>query len=87
MPAKDEDTMKKIWTELTRFAVEHKPWVKDFWDSADSIKSGFMDDDVWVSQTWDGPVLSLKKDSKPVAYIAPRKAPSPGSTAGACWRR
>ncbi len=70
---KDEDTMKRIWTELTQFAVDHKPWIKQFWDSADTIKSGFIDNDVWVGQTWDGPVLSLKKDGKPVTYMAPQE--------------
>ncbi len=27
---KDEENMKRIWTEATKFAIEHKPWIKQF---------------------------------------------------------
>ena len=70
---KDEDTMRKIWTQLTQFAVEHRPWVKQFWSSADDTKSGLLQNGCVLGQTWDGPVLSLKKEGKPVAYQAPKE--------------
>ena len=70
---KDEDSFKKIWDPILAFAIEHKSWVKQFWDSADNIKSGLMENDVWIGQTWDGPALSLKKDGKPVNYTAPKE--------------
>ncbi len=78
---KDEDSFKKIWDPILAFAIEHKPWIKQFWDSADNTKSGLMENDVWIGQTWDGPPLSLKKEGKPVNYRRRRKAPSPGLTA------
>ena len=59
-------TMKKIYDQILPFAIEHKPWIKQFWDSADNTKSGLMENDVWIGQTWDGPALSLKKEGKPV---------------------
>jgi len=68
---KDEDSFKKLWDPILAFAIEHKSWVKQFWDSADNTKSGLMENDVWFGQTWDGPPLSLKKDGKPVSYQAP----------------
>jgi spermidine/putrescine transport system substrate-binding protein len=70
---KDEDTMRKIWAELTQFAVDHRPWVKQFWSSADDTKSGLMQNGCVIGQTWDGPVLSLKKEGKPVTYQAPKE--------------
>ena len=70
---KDEDNFKKIYDQILPFAIEHKPWIKQFWDSADNTKSGLMENDVWIGQTWDGPVLSLKKDGKPVSYQAPKE--------------
>jgi spermidine/putrescine transport system substrate-binding protein len=70
---KDEDNFKKIYDQILPIAIEHKPWIKQFWDSADNTKSGLMENDVWIGQTWDGPVLSLKKDGKPVAYQAPKE--------------
>ena len=70
---KDEDSFKKIYDQLLPVAIEHKSWIKQFWDSADNPKSGLMENDVWIGQTWDGPVLSLKKDGKPISYQAPKE--------------
>ena len=70
---KDQDSFKKIYDQILPVAIEYKPWIKQFWDSADNTKSGLMENDVWIGQTWDGPVLSLKKDGKPVSYQAPKE--------------
>ena len=37
---KDPDSFKKIYDEILKVAIEHKPWIKQFWDSADNTKSG-----------------------------------------------
>ncbi len=70
---KDEDSFKKLWDPILAYAIEHKAWVKQFWDSADNTKSGLMENDVWIGQTWDGPPLSLKAEGKPVNYTAPKE--------------
>jgi spermidine/putrescine transport system substrate-binding protein len=70
---KDEENFKKIWDPILAFAIENKAFVKQFWDSADNTKSGLMENDVWIGQTWDGPALSLKKEGKPVNYQAPKE--------------
>jgi len=70
---KDPDSFKAIYDKLLPFAIEHKPWIKQFWDSADNTKSGLLENDVWIGQTWDGPALTLKKDGKPVSYQAPKE--------------
>jgi spermidine/putrescine transport system substrate-binding protein len=70
---KDPETFKKIYDQILPFAIEHKAWIKQFWDSADNTKSGLMENDVWIGQTWDGPPLSLKKEGKPVTYQAPKE--------------
>ncbi|MFO0994030.1 MAG: extracellular solute-binding protein [Hyphomicrobiales bacterium] len=68
---KDPDSFKKIYDQILPVALEHKAWIKQFWDSADNTKSGFLENDVIIGQTWDGPALSLKKDGKPINYRAP----------------
>jgi spermidine/putrescine transport system substrate-binding protein len=68
-----EEKFKKIYDQILPFAIEHKPWIKQFWDSADNTKSGLMENGVVIGQTWDGPALSLKKDGKPVSYMAPQE--------------
>lgn len=70
---KDEDSMRKIWIPLTQFAIEHKAWIKQFWSTASEIESGLMKDGCVIGQTWDGPVLSLKKQGRPVGYQAPKE--------------
>jgi spermidine/putrescine transport system substrate-binding protein len=70
---KDAENFKKLWDPILKFAIEHKSWVKQFWDSADNTKTGLMENDVWIGQTWDGPVLTLKKEGKPVNYRAPKE--------------
>ena len=70
---KDEASMKKVYDEVLKFAITKKPWIKQFWDSADNTKSGLMENGVVIGQTWDGPALSLKKDGKPVSYMAPQE--------------
>lgn len=69
----DADAFKRIYDEILKVAIEHKPWIKQFWDSADNTKSGLIENDVWIGLTWDGPALSLKKDGKPVNYQAPKE--------------
>ena len=58
---KDEDSFKKVWDPILAFAIEHKSWVKQFWDSADNTKSGLMENDVWIGQTWDGPACRSRR--------------------------
>ena len=70
---KDEDNFKKIYDTLLKTAIEHKPWIKQFWDSGDNTKSGFTTNGVVIGQTWDGPVISLKKAGQPVSYQAPKE--------------
>ncbi len=70
---KDEATMRKIWSEITKFAIERKSWVRQFWKDADSQISGFSQNSVVLGQTWAGPPLRLKTQGKPLAYMAPKE--------------
>ena len=70
---KDEDNMRRIWSQITKFAVEHKPWIKQFWNDHNTQKAGYMQNGVVIGQTWDGPAIELKKEGKPVTYMAPQE--------------
>jgi len=70
---KDEENMRRIWGEITKFAVDHKAHVKQFWNDADGQINGFMQNDVVLGQTWDGPPLRLKGEGKPVTFMAPQE--------------
>jgi len=68
-----EEKFRKVWDQILGFAIAHKPWIRQFWDSADNTKSGLMENGVVIGQTWDGPAVSLWKQGKPVRYMAPRE--------------
>jgi len=70
---KDEASMRKIWDGITKFAVEHKPWIKSFWNDHNTQKENFMQNGVVIGQTWDGPAIELMKAGKPVQYMAPKE--------------
>ncbi len=70
---KSEEQMKKIYDVLLKEAVDRKAWIKQYWDSADNTKSGFLSNGVVIGETWDGPVISLKKAGKPLSYQAPKE--------------
>jgi len=69
---KDEANFKR---STIRSSNRHREEVLDqaVLDSADNTKSGFMENGVVIGQTWDGPALSLKKQGKPVSYMAPQE--------------
>lgn len=68
---KDEASMRKIWEGITKFAIDHKSHLKQFWNDADGQINGFMQNDVVLGQCWDGPPARLKKEGKPVTMAAP----------------
>lgn len=68
-----EEKFRKVWDRILAFAVAHKPWIRQFWDSADNTKSGLMENGVVIGQTWDGPAISLWKQGRPVRYMAPQE--------------
>jgi spermidine/putrescine transport system substrate-binding protein len=70
---RDPASMKRIYDRILPVALAHKAWIRQFWDSADSTKSGLMENDVVIGQTWDGPPIGLKKAGKPVSFMAPRE--------------
>lgn len=70
---KDEATMKKVYDVILKEAIDRKAWIKQFWNSADNTKSGFKSNGVVIGQTWDGPVISMKKAGDPMNYQAPKE--------------
>lgn len=69
----NEENMRKTWDAITKFAVEHKPWIKAFWNDHNTQKSNFMQNGCVIGQTWDGPAIELSKAGDPVIYMAPRE--------------
>jgi spermidine/putrescine transport system substrate-binding protein len=70
---KDEETMRKIWSVISEFAIAKKSSIKLFWNDAEAQKRGFRKNGVILGQTWDGPVFSLKNSGEAINYMAPQE--------------
>lgn len=70
---KDEDSMRRIWQNITSFAIENKPSVKLFWNDAETQQRGLMRNGVVLGQTWDGPAIALKNAGEAINYMAPQE--------------
>ena len=70
---KDEKKMRKIYDEIFKFLVKRKKNIKMFWNNAQDHQLAFLQNNCILGQTWDGPILTMKKEGKPVSYMAPRE--------------
>ncbi len=68
-----EEKMRKIYDEIFKFLVERKKNIKMFWNNAQDHQLAFLQNGCVLGQTWDGPILTLKKEGKPVSYMAPKE--------------
>lgn len=69
----NESAMRRIWSEIGRFALERKPWFRVFWYDADGQRNAFTQNDVTAGQVWDGPTTRLRNGGFPVIYQAPKE--------------
>ena len=70
---KDEDTMRDIWSDITEFAIDHKDWIRLFWNDATTQEAGLLKNGVVIGQTWDSPAIAMKNAGEPVNYLAPKE--------------
>jgi len=70
---KDEKKMRKIYDEIFKFLVKQKKNIKMFWNNAQDHQLAFLQSGCILGQTWDGPIMTMKKQGKPVSYMAPRE--------------
>jgi len=70
---KDEKSMRRIWSEITAFAIENKRRVKVFWNNADAQKAGFLNNGIVLGQTWDGPANALRAEGHSITFMAPQE--------------
>lgn len=67
---KNPDNMRKIYDEIVRVAIDKKPWIAQYWAGPYEIKA-YLQSGATIGQTWDGPAMMLKKEGKPVDFMAP----------------
>lgn len=70
---KSEEKMRKVYDEILAFLIEKKSNIKMFWNNAQDHQLAFLQNGCLVGQTWDGPILTMKKEGKSVSYMAPKE--------------
>jgi len=68
-----EEKFRKVYDEIFKFLVEKKKNIKMFWNNAQDHQLAFLQNGCVIGQTWDGPILTMKKEGKPVSYMAPKE--------------
>jgi spermidine/putrescine transport system substrate-binding protein len=70
---RSENKMRAIYDEILNFLITNKKNIKMFWNNAQDHQLAFLQNGCVVGQTWDGPILTLKKEGRPVSYMAPKE--------------
>lgn len=68
-----EEKMRKVYDEIFKYLVDRKKNIKMFWNNAQDHQLAFLQNGCVIGQTWDGPVMTMKKEGKPVSYMAPKE--------------
>ena len=68
-----EEKMKKVYDQILAFLIEKKKNIKMFWNNAQDHQLAFLQNGCQIGQTWDGPILTLKKEGKSLTYMAPKE--------------
>jgi spermidine/putrescine transport system substrate-binding protein len=68
-----EEKMRKIYDQILDFLIKHKKNVKMFWTNAQEHMLAFLQSGCIIGQTWDGPIITMKKEGKPLSYMAPKE--------------
>lgn len=56
-----------------KFLIDHKHLVRAFYDSGAQVQQMFINEDIWVAQSWSGPAAKLIMEGFPLRYTIPRE--------------
>lgn len=69
----NEEKMREVYDEILKFLIAKKKNIKMFWNNAQDHQLAFLQNGCVIGQTWDGPIMTMKKEGKPVSYMAPKE--------------
>jgi spermidine/putrescine transport system substrate-binding protein len=70
----DEAKMREVYGKILEFAVQHKPWIVQFWSNAQETEAAFTQNGAVIGQTWDGPAMRMRTDTGgKITYLAPKE--------------
>ncbi|WP_282061284.1 ABC transporter substrate-binding protein [Roseobacter litoralis] len=69
----DPEKAAAIVEEAKQFLIEHKPLVRKYYDSGAEIQQMFVNQDIALGHSWNGPAAALINDGFPLAMTIPEE--------------
>ncbi|TDQ83330.1 spermidine/putrescine transport system substrate-binding protein [Dongia mobilis] len=71
---KDEASLRRVYDEIVKFALENKAAVGQFWTNAQETEAAFKQNGCVIGQIWDGPGMRMMTDEpERFAYVAAKE--------------
>lgn len=71
--ADDHEKAAEIMAEVQKFMIEKKPLVRKYYDSGAEIQQMFVNQDIALGHSWNGPAAALINDGFPLAMSIPQE--------------
>ncbi len=69
----DPEKAAQIVEEAKTFLIEHKPLVRKYYDSGAEVQQMFVNQDIVLGHSWNGPAAALINDGFPLAMSIPQE--------------
>ncbi|ETX27736.1 ABC transporter substrate-binding protein [Roseivivax isoporae] len=69
----DPDTAARIVEEAKQFLIEKKPLVRKYYDSGAEVQQMFVNQDIVLGHSWNGPAAALITDGFPLGMAIPQE--------------
>lgn len=70
----EEGVAREVLDQALAFALDHKSWVRQFWNDTPAIQNAFLQNGALVGICWDGPSLNLWRETEGrIKYLSPNE--------------
>ncbi|TYB89945.1 extracellular solute-binding protein [Oceaniovalibus sp. ACAM 378] len=78
--ADSPDLAQKATNEARDFLIKHKDMVRKYYDAGSEVQQMFINEDIYLAQSWSGPIAKLIMDGHPIQLSVPKEG-----TFGFCY--
>jgi hypothetical protein len=71
---KDRETAQKATNQARDFLIKNKPLMRKYYDGAAEVQQMFVNEDIYLAQTWSGPASKLIMDGQPIELSVPKES-------------
>lgn len=69
----DPEKAKAVMEEAKQFLIDKKPFVRKYYDGGAEVQQMFVNQDIALAQSWNGPAAALINDGFPLAMSIPEE--------------